>query len=109
MKVGVIRCQQTEDICVGQTCLEVAREGTGVYEEEGPVTIVGFASCGGCPRKEGCSPGHVMVKQGAEAIALASCMTKGLPWEYPCPHLEQIKCSIRKKTEDQVEILDWTH
>jgi len=50
-KVGVIRCQQTEDMCPGNTDFKVAKEGKLAFEETGPVEIVGFVSCGGCPGK----------------------------------------------------------
>ena len=37
MKVGIIRCQLTEDMCPGSTDFKVAREGTLAFEETGPV------------------------------------------------------------------------
>ena len=40
MKVGIIRCQLTEDMCPGSTDFKVAREGTMAFEETGPVEIV---------------------------------------------------------------------
>ena len=44
-KVGIIRCQQTEDYCPGTTDFKMAQHGTGGFEELGPVEIVGFVSC----------------------------------------------------------------
>lgn len=42
MKVGIIRCQLTEDTCPGSTDFKVAKEGTLAFEETGPVEIIGF-------------------------------------------------------------------
>ncbi|MGB9082620.1 MAG: CGGC domain-containing protein [Desulfuromonadaceae bacterium] len=39
MKVGIIRCQLTEDMCPGSTDFMFAREGTLAFEETGPVEI----------------------------------------------------------------------
>lgn len=38
-----------------------------------------------------------MVKRGADTIILASCITKGNPIGFPCPHAEQMKAAIEKK------------
>ncbi|MCX6687637.1 MAG: CGGC domain-containing protein [Methanoregula sp.] len=48
MKVGIIRCQLTEDLCPGTTDFKIARDGTLAFTETGPVEIIGFTSCGGC-------------------------------------------------------------
>jgi hypothetical protein len=37
MKVGIIRCQLTEDMCLGNTDFKVAREGTLAFEATGPL------------------------------------------------------------------------
>ncbi len=39
MKVGIIRCQLTEDMCPGSTDFKVAKEGTLAFKETGPVEI----------------------------------------------------------------------
>ena len=43
MKVGIIRCQQTEDMCPGNTDFKVAKEGKMAFENTGPVEVIGFA------------------------------------------------------------------
>jgi predicted metal-binding protein len=50
-----------------------------------------------------------MSKRGAEVIAFGSCMTRGLPWQYVCPHVEQIRQSIEALTGGKVRLIDWTH
>ncbi len=34
-KIGIIRCQQTEDICPGTACFKVATKGKLAFEEYG--------------------------------------------------------------------------
>jgi len=109
MKIGIIRCQQTEDMCPGNTDFKVASEGKLAFEETGPVEIVGFVSCGGCPGKRAISRAKLMVERGAEAIFFASCISKGNPIDLPCPHFDKMKDSIIKKVGESIKIIDWTH
>lgn len=52
MKVGIIRCMQTEDYCPGTTDFKAIREKTGVFEGvEEEIELIGFINCGGCPGK----------------------------------------------------------
>jgi predicted metal-binding protein len=53
MKVGIIRCMQTEDYCPGSTDFKIIREKAGAFEGiDEDIEIVGFISCGGCPGKK---------------------------------------------------------
>ena len=53
MKVGIIRCMQTEDYCPGSADFKVMREHTGAFgDAEGDIELVGFTNCGGCPGKK---------------------------------------------------------
>jgi len=109
MKAGIIRCQQTEDMCPGNTDFKVAKEGSLAFEETGPVEIIGFVSCGGCPGKKAVTRADLMVKRGADIIVLASCIKKGTPIGFPCPHFNNMKNCIIKKIGNEVKIIDWTH
>lgn len=108
-KCGIIRCQLTEDMCPGTTDFKVTREGTLAFEETGPVEIVGFLSCGGCSGKKAVTRAKMLVERGAEIIAFASCMRKGNPIGFPCPHFQPIKEAVEKKVGPSVKIIDWTH
>ena len=109
-KVGIIRCQQTEDICQGRTDFKIADLGKMAFQETGPVRIVGFVSCGGCPGKLAITRAETMVeKAGAEIIVLASCIGRGNPIDFPCPHFETILESLKKRLGQKVEIFDWSH
>ncbi len=108
-KVGVIRCQQAEDLCPGTSCFKALTQGKGAFESTGPVQIIGYVSCGGCPGKRAVLRAKVMVERGAEIIVLSSCMSKGNPIGFPCPHFEEIKKAIAKKLGPEIEIFDYTH
>lgn len=110
MKVGLIRCSQTEDMCPGTMDFKVIREKKCAFESiEGEIIIIGTVSCGGCPGKKAVSRAEEMVIRGADTIVLASCITKGTPTGFPCPHARQIKEVIEKKLGDKVKIIDYTH
>lgn len=108
-KVGIIRCQQTEGMCPGTTDFKVAAEGRLAFEQTGPVEIVGFVSCGGCPGKNAVARARLMVDRGAEAIVLASCISKGNPIGYPCPHFAAMRDAIEKKIGPEIELIEYTH
>ncbi|MFO7894955.1 MAG: CGGC domain-containing protein [Longimicrobiales bacterium] len=84
MKIGIIICDRYRG-CAGGKCFRAARErvgGFGQYAEEEVVEIVGFTSCGGCPGGNIEYVPEEMVKNGAEAIHLATGFVVGYP---PCP------------------------
>ena len=99
-KIGIIRCMQTEDICPGTTDFSFAAQGKDAFEELGPCEVIGFVSCGGCPGKRAVARARMLVDRGAEAVALASCICKGNPISFPCPHHETMIAAIRKKLGD---------
>ena len=107
-KVGIIRCQQTEDMCPGTTDFKAASVGKLAFEELGPCKVVGFVSCGGCPGKRAVTRARMLKDRGAEVIFLASCIKKGNPIGMPCPHYEAMKTAILKVIED-TPLIDWTH
>lgn len=109
MKIGIIRCTQTEDMCPGSTDFECARDGEGVFAELGPVEIVGFVGCGGCPGKKAVSRAENLADRGAEAIVLASCIGRGTPIGMPCPHFRAMKKAIRENLDEAIRLYDYTH
>jgi len=100
---------QTEDMCPGTTDFKVAAEGTFAFKDLGPCEIVGYTSCGGCPGKRAATRAKMMVERGAEAIAFASCIKKGNPIGFPCPHYAQMIESARKKLGEAITVIEWTH
>ncbi|HBN04996.1 MAG TPA: CGGC domain-containing protein [Bacteroidales bacterium] len=108
-KIGIIRCQQTEDMCPATTCIKVAHEGKLAFAELGESEIVGIVTCGGCPGKRAIPRAKMLVDRGAEVIAFASCIFKGTPIGFPCPHAQQMKDAIIRKIGNEVTIIDYTH
>jgi len=109
MKIGIIRCQQTEDACPGTTDFSCAKNLKGAFEEFEDVEIVGFVSCGGCPGKRSVARAKLMVERGAEVIMLGSCIAKGNPFQFPCPHYTMMRDAIEKAIAGKVKLIEWTH
>ena len=110
MKVGIIRCMQTEDYCPGTTDFRAIREKTGAFAGvEEDIEIVGFTNCGGCPGKRAFLRAKELVKRGADTIAFASCIRKGTPIGYPCPFADKMKELVARGVGEGVRLLDYTH
>ena len=110
MKVGLIRCMQTEDMCPATTCFKVMDTKKLAFEGvQDEIKIIGINSCGGCPGKKAVTRAVEMVKRGADTIVLASCITRGNPIGFPCPHAEQMKTAIEQKVGESIKIIDYTH
>lgn len=110
MKVGLIRCMQTEDMCPATTCFKVMNTKKLAFEGvEEDIEVIGVNTCGGCPGKKAVTRAAEMVKRGADTIALASCITKGNPIGFACPYAEQMKTAIAKKVGDSIRMIDYTH
>lgn len=110
MKLGIIRCMQTEDYCPGTRDFKTIREKLGAFEGvEEDIELVGFCSCGGCPGKKAVLRARLLAERGADTIAFASCIQKGTPIGYPCPFAKKIKELIEKDLGGKVRLLDYTH
>ena len=110
MKVGLIRCLQTEDMCPGTVDLKFIREKKGAFEGVSEqIELIGFNTCGGCPGKKAVTRAAEMVKRGADTIVLCSCITRGNPIGFPCPHAKAMKGAIAKKLGYGIKIIDYTH
>lgn len=110
MKVGVIRCMQTEDYCPGTTDFKFISEKKGALQGvEEDIEIVGFINCGGCPGKKSVLRARELVKRGADTIAFASCIQRGNPIGYPCPFAKKMKELIQKDLPEDIKYLDYTH
>ena len=110
MKVGLIRCMQTEDMCPATTCFKVMKDKKHAFEGiQEDIEVIGVNTCGGCPGKKAVTRAQEMVKRGADTIVLASCISKGNPIGFPCPHAKQMKEAIEKKLGETIKIIDYTH
>ncbi|MBP5749383.1 MAG: CGGC domain-containing protein [Firmicutes bacterium] len=110
MKLGIIRCMQTEDYCPGTRDFKTIREKLGAFEGvTEDIDLVGFCNCGGCPGKKAVLRARLLVERGADTIAFASCIQKGTPIGYPCPFAKKMKELIEKDLDGKVTLLDYTH
>lgn len=110
MKVGIIRCMQTEDYCPGTTDFKVIRDKQCAFEGvEDDIEIIGFINCGGCPGKKAVLRARELVDRGIDTLAFASCIQRGNPIGYPCPFAKKMKDTIMQDIENDIKILDWTH
>ena len=109
MKIGIIRCRQTEDMCAGNGCFKAAKENAGAFQDLEAVEIVGFISCGGCPGKRAVMRAKRMAEQGAQIIMQSSCISKGTPIGFPCPFAEEMRDAIQRRIGENVEIRTYSH
>lgn len=110
MKVGLIRCMQTEDMCPCTTDFAVMRAKKGAFEGvTEDIEVIGVNTCGGCPGKKAATRAKEMVRRGADTIVLASCITRGNPIGFACPHAEAMRKAIVRVVGEEVRIIDYTH
>ncbi|WP_069988549.1 CGGC domain-containing protein [Massilioclostridium coli] len=110
MKLGIIRCMQTEDFCPGTADFQAIREKTGVFSQvTEEIILIGFINCGGCPAKKSVLRARELIRRGADTIAFASCIQKGTPIGYPCPFAKKMKDLIISDLPDNIRFLDNTH
>lgn len=103
MKIGIIICDRYKT-CAGGKCFKAMRKREGafsIYAKETPLEIVGFTSCGGCPGGNIEYTPDEMIKNGAEAIHLATGLVVGYP---PCPYIANFKMFIEEKYKIPVVI-----
>lgn len=87
MRIGIIICDRYRS-CGGGKCFRAMRERAGafaIYSQDEPLELVGYSSCGGCPGGNVEYVPEEMIKNGAEAIHLATGLVVGYP---PCPYLD---------------------
>jgi len=106
MKIGIIICYRYHT-CAGGKCFRAAqnREGAfSVYSPDEELDIVGYTSCGGCPGGNVEYAPAEMIKNGAEAIHLATGLVVGYP---PCPRIQSFKSFIEEKYK--IPVIIGTH
>jgi len=107
--VGIIRCQLTEDKCLGTNDFRVAANGLKAFETVGDCEVIGFISCGGCP---GTKIGHrvqLLEAKGAEVIAISSCISKGSPFKKVCQNWDKMQEEIENHINEKTILLNYTH
>ena len=106
MRIGIIVCDRYRD-CGGGKCFRAIRERAGAfaaYPQDEPLDVVGYSGGGGCPGGNVESVPEEMIKNGAEAIHLATGLVVGYP---PCPYLDYFKQFIELRY--RVPVVIGTH
>ena len=96
MRIGIIICDRYHT-CGGGKCFRSVRERAGAFERypaDEPLEVVGYSTCDGCPGGNVEYVPEEMIKNGAEAIHLATGMVVGYP---PCPYLEYFQSFIQER------------
>lgn len=110
MKVGLLRCAQTEDMCPGSTCFKVMEVKMFEFDKfDEDINVVGVNNCGGCPGKKTVPRAVEMIKRGADTIVFASCISKGTPIGFSCSHFDKMKETIRAKVGNEIRFIEYTH
>ncbi len=101
-KIGIIICDRYKG-CAGGKCFRSLKNREGAFSIYGQdeLELVGYTSCGGCPGGNIEYAGEEMLKNGVEAIHLATGFVVGYP---PCPHIEYFKRFLEARYQVQVVI-----
>ena len=82
MKLGIIRCAQTEDFCPGTADFKTIQAKAGAFAGvTEPIELIGFASC----------------------------IKKGTPIGFPCPMTQPMMQAVKRAVDEEIRILDFTH
>ena len=105
-KIGIIICDRYRR-CAGGKCLRAMKNKEGAFNDytaDTELELVGFTTCDGCPGGNIEYAADEMVKNGAEAIHLATGLVVGYP---PCPYIATFKTFLEKKYP--VKVVVGTH
>jgi predicted metal-binding protein len=94
-KIGIIICDRYRE-CAGGKCIRALRNREGAFDsyKDGPVELIGYTTCGGCPGGNIEYAPDEMKKNGVDVIHFATGFVVGYP---PCPYIEDFKKYIRTK------------
>jgi predicted metal-binding protein len=94
-KIGIVICDRYA-ACAGGKCFRALRNREGAFSiyRECEVELVGYVSCGGCPGGNIEYAPAEMIRNGVEAIHLATGLVVGYP---PCPRLSYFVEFLKEK------------
>ena len=95
MKLGIIRCMQTEDYCPGTTDFRLLAAHEGAFQNI-PEPIEDQAAL----------RARLLVERGADAIAFASCIGKGTPIGYPCPFFRKMLELVKQELPEGAKVFE---
>ena len=85
MKLGIIRCTQTEDYCPGSGDFQTIRERKGAFAGVEDIELVGFINCGGCPGKKVVLRANSLLARGRTPLRLPPVSKRARPSAIPAP------------------------
>lgn len=110
MKVGLIRCRQSGERCRASRCFQAMRHRTGAFRAVGEeIVCVGVDFCGGCPGTEAGARAKALLGLGAEAIVIATCISRGAANGLPCPYAGQLAAAIRQEVGESARVFEYSH
>ncbi|MBO8127346.1 MAG: CGGC domain-containing protein [Firmicutes bacterium] len=106
-KVAIIRCDIVSETCPGIACMKAWNNRKIHFEGYGPDDeLIAMLTCGGCSGRRVSRMVSKLKKYGLDVVHLSSCMMLDND-DYPkCPHIDEIKKTIRAKG---IEIVEGTH
>ncbi len=103
-RIGIIICDRYRR-CAGGKCLRALKNREGAFSiYTGPVELVGYTTCDGCPGGNIEYAGDEMLKNGAGVIHLATGLVVGYP---PCPRIGTFEAFLRARYG--IEVVLGTH
>ena len=109
MKLGIIRCMQTEDYCPGTTDFKAIKIKSAHSRMKMTLNWWALPIAVAAQGKRAVLRARLLKSRGADTIAFASCISKGTPIGYPCPFAKRIKELVQKEVGEDIKILDCTH
>jgi predicted metal-binding protein len=103
-KAGIIRCQNYSKSCAGEKDYRCAAEGSESFEETGPVEIVSFEFCGGCPGNGAGEVAKHILNQGAEVLFLSTCLIS-----QPCHNYKNLRQNIDTALNGKIPVIEGSH
>ena len=101
---------QTENVCPASGCFQAMRDRSGAFADvDEEIICVGVNTCGGCPGKNAAQRAKHMIKQGAEAIVIASCITLGTPINFPCPFHRKMIDIVKEAAGEKIRVFEYSH
>lgn len=104
-RIGIIICDRYRR-CAGGKCFRAIRNREGAFSRyaDTEVELVGYTTCDGCPGGNIEYAVEEMVKNGAQAVHLATGLVVGYP---PCPYIGDFKSFLEARYD--VEVVVGTH
>lgn len=96
LKIGLIGCKKSSDLCWENKDFLAVRQGEGVFKNVGPAELVGCFTCGGCPGKKIVDRATLLVRGGADIIALSSSMQDTVDG-FACPYYQTMRQALSKQ------------